>query len=116
MTSWIVNLKGKLRRHLIVPFLAIAIVGSFVAYDFVKAIPAKAAAAMASPTTTPLDNASVGALLSLDGAMEPLAARVPPAIVNVTVTSRAKPGMAGGDADDMQQFGDQFGQQFGPFG
>jgi len=54
MTSWIVNLKGKLRRHLIVPFLAIAMVGSFVAYDFVKAIPAKAAAAMASPTTTPL--------------------------------------------------------------
>jgi len=45
-----------------------------------------------------------------------LAARVTPAIVNVTVTSRAKTGMAGGDADDMQQFGDQFGQQFGPFG
>jgi serine protease Do len=116
MTSWIVNLKGKLRRHLIVPFLAIAMVGSFVAYDFVKAIPAKAAAAMASPTTTPLDNDSVGALLSLDRAMETLAARVTPAIVNVTVTSRAKTGMAGGDADDMQQFGDQFGQQFGPFG
>ncbi len=116
MTSWIVNLKGKLRRHLIVPFLAIAIVGSFVAYDFVKAIPAKAAAAMAGPTTTPLDNDSVGALLSLDHAMETLAARVTPAIVNVTVTSRTKPSMAGGDADDMQQFGDQFGQQFGPFG
>ncbi len=116
MTTWIVNLKGKLRRHLIVPFLAIAIVGSFVAYDLVKAIPAKAAAAMASPTTTPLDNDSVGALLSLDRAMETLAARVTPAIVNVTVTSRAKPGMAGGDADDTQQFGDQFGQQFSPFG
>ena len=45
---------------------------------------------MASPTTTPLDNNSVGALLSLDQAMETLAARVTPAIVNVTVTSRAK--------------------------
>ncbi len=59
---------------------------------------------MASPTTTPLDNNSVGALLSLDQAMETLAARVTPAIVNVTVTSREKPNMAGGDADDMQQF------------
>src|SRR5882724_3562440 len=104
MKSWIANLRGKLGRRLMVP------------------IPAKAAVAMASPTTTPLDNNSVGALLELDQAMETLAARVTPAIVNVTVTSRAKANMAGGDADDMQQFferqfGDQqFGQQFGPFG
>jgi serine protease Do len=112
MKSWIAGLKGKLSRHLIVPLMAIAMVGSFVTYDFVKAVPARAAAAMASPTTTPLDDNSVGALLSLDRAMETLAARVTPAIVNVTVTSRTKPNMAGGDADDM----DQFGQQFGPFG
>ena len=39
---------------------------------------------------TPLDDNSVGALLSLDQAMETLAARVTPAIVNVTVTSRSK--------------------------
>ena len=58
-------------------------------YDFVKAMPAKAAA-MATPTTTPLDDNNVGALLSLDQAMETLAARVTPAIVNVTVTSRSK--------------------------
>jgi len=122
MKSWIANLRGKLGRRLMVPIAALAMVGSFVTYDFVKAIPAKAAVAMASPTTTPLDNNSVGALLELDQAMETLAARVTPAIVNVTVTSRAKANMAGGDADDMQQFferqfGDQqFGQQFGPFG
>jgi serine protease Do len=119
MKSWIANLKGKLGHHLIVPIMAIAMVGSFVAYDFVKAIPAKAA--MAEPTQSPLDNNSVGALLSLDQAMETLAARVTPAIVNVTVTSRAKANVAGGDADDMQQFfdrqfGKEFGQQFGPFG
>jgi serine protease Do len=107
------NWKAIFGRHLIVPFLAIAMVGSFVTYDFVKAMPAKAA--MTAPTQTPLDNDSVGALLSLDQAMETLAARVTPAIVNVTVTSRAKVNVSDGDADDMQQFFDrQFGQQFGP--
>src|SRR4029077_19177314 len=109
------GLKAVFGRHLIVPFLAIAMVGSFVTYDFVKAIPAKAA--MAAPTQTPLDNSSVGALLALDQAMETLAARVTPAIVNVTVTSRTKANVTAGDADDMQQFFEQqFGQQFGPFG
>ena len=131
MKSWIANLKGKLGRHLLVPIVAIAMVGSFVTYDFVKAVPARAAAAMASPTTSPLDNNSVGALLALDQAMETLAARVTPAIVNVTVTSRAKANMIGGDAEDMQQFfnqqfgnqqsgdqqsGPQSDEQFGPFG
>src|SRR6202049_3052625 len=126
MKSWIANLKGKVGCHLIVPVVAIAMVGWFVTYDFVKATPAKAAAAaMASPTTTPLDSNSVGALLSLDQAMETLAARVTPAIVNVTVTSRTKANMAGGDAENMQQFFDQqfgpqsdqqSGPQFGPFG
>jgi serine protease Do len=111
------GLKAVFGRHLIVPFLAIAMVGSFVTYDFVKAIPAKAA--MTAPTQTPLDNNSVGALLSLDQAMETLAARVTPAIVNVTVTSRAKVNVSDGDANDMQQFferqfGQEFGQQFGP--
>ena len=107
------NWKAIFGRHLIVPFLAIAMVGSFVTYDFVKAMPAKAA--MTAPTQAPLDNDSVGALLSLDQAMETLAARVTPAIVNVTVTSRAKVNVSEGDADDMQQFFDrQFGQQFGP--
>src|SRR5713101_2722520 len=115
MKSW----KAIFGRHLIVPFLTIAMVGSFVTYDFVKAMPAKAA--MTAPTQTPLDNNSVGALLSLDQAMETLAARVTPAIVNVTVTSRTKANLTGGDAEDMQQFfgpqsDQQSGQQFGPFG
>src|SRR5713226_10765595 len=121
MTSWIANLKTKLARHLIMPIVAIAMVGSFVTYDFVKAMPATAAmAALASPTTTPLDNNSVGTLLALDQAMETLAARVTPAIVNVTVTSRAKANVAEGDLPDGlrdspfgQFFGRQFGQQFG---
>src|ERR1700675_1272885 len=119
MKSWIQIWKTGVGLRLIIPILTIAMVGSFVAYDFMKAMPAKAAA-MAAPTTTPLDDNNVGALLSLDQAMETLAARVTPAIVNVTVTSRAKAGnMAEGDqpdgADDSpfgQFFGQQFGQQF----
>jgi len=111
MKSWIANLKNKLGLRLIVPLLTITMVGSFVTYDFVKAMPARAA--MPGPTTTALDDNSVGALLSLDHAMETLAARVTPAIVNVTVTSRTKANMAGGDEQDMQQFFGPFGQFFG---
>ena len=97
MNSWIARIKSKLSRRLIVPIAdGRDSWARFVTYDFVKALPAKAAAAMASPTTTPLDNNSVGALLQLDQAMETLAARVTPAIVNVTVTSRTKPNMTAG--------------------
>ena len=114
MKSWMQNWKTGVGRHLIIPILTIAIVGSFVTYDFVKAMPAKAAA-MAASTTTPLDDNHVGALLSLDQAMETLAARVTPAIVNVTVTSRAKTNVAGDLPDGLQDspFGQFFGQQFG---
>jgi hypothetical protein len=45
MKSWIANLRGKLGRHLIAPVIAIAMVGSIVTYDVMKATPAKAAAA-----------------------------------------------------------------------
>src|SRR4029077_1541956 len=123
MKSWLQDWKTGVGRHLIIPILTIAMVGSFVTYDFVKAMPAKAAA-MATPTTTPLDENNVGALLSLDQAMETLAARVTPAIVNVTVTSRSKANMTEGDLPEgledspFGQFfgspsGPQFGRQFG---
>ncbi len=118
MKSWIQNWKTIIGRHLIIPILTVATVGAFVTYDFVKAAPVKAAA-MASPTTTPLDDNNVGALLSLDQAMETLAARVTPAIVNVTVTSRAKATAENNlpegleDSPFGQFFGRQFGQQFG---
>ncbi len=118
MKSWMQNWKTGISRRLIVPVLAVMIVGSFVTYDFVKAMPAKAAA-MAAPTTTPLDDSNVGALLSLDKAMETLAARVTPAIVNVTVTSREKATADNNLPEGLQDtpfgqfFGQQFGQQFG---
>ncbi|MGA1984653.1 MAG: Do family serine endopeptidase [Candidatus Sulfotelmatobacter sp.] len=105
-------------RRLAAPMLALALVASFATYECVKPAAAKAANAAPSAATAPLDVDSVGALLALDKAMETLAARVTPAVVNVTVTSRTKPEMAGHQVpEDMQQFfgqGGPFGQFFGP--
>jgi serine protease Do len=92
--------------------IAIAGLASLITYETAK--PMAARAATAASAAAPLDDSSVGALLSLDQAMETLAARVTPAIVNVAVTSRSKPDTAEQQMpDDMQQF---FGQGFGPFG
>jgi serine protease Do len=106
----------KWTKRLAAPLLALALIGSFVTYEFAK--PTAAKAADAAPSAAPLDADSVGAILALDKAMETLAARVTPAVVNVTVTSRTKPEMAGKQVpEDMQQFFGQnspFGQFFGP--
>jgi serine protease Do len=114
-TSLITIFKHGVRRRLIAPVLAIALAASLGIYEVAKPIPAKAA--VAAPTATPLDDNSVGALLSLDHAMETLAARVTPAIVNVTVTSRTKADMSAGDMpgddDDSAQQLNPFGQFFG---
>src|SRR5580658_219931 len=71
-------------------------------------------------TASPLDDHSVAALTAMDGAMEAVASRVTPAVVNIAVTST--PSM-----DEVQQQGDgemqglppglqQFFGQGGPFG
>jgi len=105
MQSW----KRMLTRRLLVAAIAVLSVASFATYEFTN--PARAASA--APAAAPLDDNSVGALLTLDRAMETLAARVTPAVVNVTVTSKPN-GQQGGDdsSQDMQQF---FGPN-GPFG
>jgi serine protease Do len=111
MTSWIKNWPTNIKRHLIVPIIAVVAVTSVITYEFAKPIPATAAAA---PSAAPLDETKVGALLSLDQAMETLAARVTPAIVNVTVTSRKKADQADAEqSQDMQQFFGPFGRFFG---
>ena len=101
-----------------VAVLAIAVVASLATVSFTKS--AKAATP-APARQSALDDNSVEALLSLDHAMETLAARVTPAVVNVTVVSKSKE-TASDDSGgpDMQQFfgpnspfGQQFGQQFG---
>ena len=52
-------------------------------------ISSTAKAATAAPAAAKLDDNSVSALLALEQAMENVAARVTPATVNVTVTSKA---------------------------
>jgi serine protease Do len=104
MNTW----KTILTRPLIVAVAAVLTVGSLATYEFASAKPARAS--VAAPAAAPLDDNSVAAILSLDHAMETLAARVTPAVVNVTVTSKASPQQSSDDSSqDMQQF-------FAPFG
>ena len=74
------------------------------------------AAGISSPA--PLDDSNVSALVALDHAVEAVAARVTPAVVNVAVTSKESP-----DSATMQQQSQQgqdlppgFSQFFGPNG
>jgi serine protease Do len=104
MTSW----KNLLTRRLLVAVVAILTVAGLATHEFAKPV----RAAVAAPAAAPLDDNSVGALLTLDRAMETLAARVTPAVVNVTVTSKASAQPADDDSsqnEDMRQF-------FAPFG
>ena len=114
--KWLNESRKNWTRRFAVPLLAVALAASFATYECVK--PSAARAADAPPAAAPLDASSVGALMDLDKAMETLAARVTPAVVNVTVTSRTKPESAENQApEDMQQFfgqGGPFGQFFGP--
>jgi len=103
-------------RLAIAPVLALGMAVSLTAYHTAKPVVAKAAAA---PSAAPLDDNSVSALLALDQAMETLAARVTPAIVNVAVTSKPKADeQAQAEIpDEMQRFfgpGFNFRQQPGP--
>ncbi|MGD0987605.1 MAG: Do family serine endopeptidase [Candidatus Sulfotelmatobacter sp.] len=108
MKTWL-N-KNLLTRRLIVPALAVAMAASLGAYEIVK--PAYATGAAVSPTATPLDTNSVSALLALDQAMETLAARVTPAVVNVAVTSHGKSQMTD---EQMQQMPQDLPPMFAPF-
>ncbi len=122
MKRWIEYCKAALTRRLLVPAAAAAMVLSLSAYEFEK--PVRAAAAEPAAAAPALDDNSVNALLSLDHAMEALAARVTPATVNVTVVSKRSGSASNqaegsdndGDNDSSgieQFFGKQFGRQFG---
>src|SRR6202163_3837633 len=115
MKRWIERSKAVATRHLAVALIAVVAVGSLATFNFAKS----ATAAVPAPAAAALDDNSVGALLTLDRAMETLAARVTPAVVNVTVASKANVQQGGADMEgmpDMQQFfgpGNPFGRQFG---
>ncbi len=109
------NWKTKLTRRLLVAVVAVGMVALLATHELTFAKSARAATA--APAAAPLDDNSVAALLSLDRAMETLAARVIPAVVNVTVTSKEKAQEASDDSQDIQKFfapfgGNPFGRQF----
>ena len=116
--------RQKLSKRFLVPAMAGAMALSLGVYEF--ASPVRAASPAPAPAAAPLDDSSVGALLSLDQAMEHLASHVTPAVVNITVASKHKPQMQlqqrnqsdnddqGPDQDPMQQFG-PFGGPGSPF-
>lgn len=112
MSRWKEVLKIGLRRGVLVPFLAVAMAASVGVYELAKPT---SAAAVAEVAPAPLDDNSVSALLSLDHAMETVAAKVTPAVVNITVTSKTKVN----NQDDNDQGGpasQQFGPDNNPFG
>ncbi len=109
------KMKSLLARRVAIPIVA---VGALVAAGaWTLARPAAAAPAPA-PAAAPLDESSVAPLISLDQAMEALTARVRPAVVNVSVTSKMSQHQLseeeGEDGQDQQQQQQQFQQFFGP--
>src|SRR5262245_57107299 len=101
MKTWIVRQWNLLKpRRTFAAALALAVALSVGGYEVLK--PAAATAATMAPAAPALDDSSVNAILTLDRAMENLAAHVTPAVVNVTVTSREKAQPVGqGDDDDQ---------------
>jgi serine protease Do len=110
MKNRIQQIMPYLKRRMSAAVLMLALTASFASYEFLK--PAPASAASVAPAAAALDDNSVSAITALDRAMENLAAHVTPAVVNVTVTSRAKQQqISGGDQDEIQRFFSPFGQQ-----
>jgi serine protease Do len=108
MKKFLGKLKTFTRHSAVASALALAMIGSLGIYELAR--PAAAKSAVIEPTATPLDDHSVSALLSLDQAMETLAARVTPAVVNVAVTSRHIPDMQNLELPPgLQQFSPFFG-------
>jgi serine protease Do len=111
------NWKKNFTRRMLAAVVAVVAVASLAGYEFSNT----AKAAGVAPAAAALDDNSVGALLTLDRAMETLAARVTPAVVNVTVSSKPTAQNEGDQSSDqMQQFfgpgspfgGTPFGRQF----
>jgi serine protease Do len=112
MKMWIERSKRVATRRLAVALVTVLAIGAVATFNFTKS----AKAAMPAPAAAPLDDKSVEALLTLDRAMETLAARVTPAVVNVTVVSKSNPQQGSPEGmPDLQQFfgpGNPFGRQF----
>ncbi len=102
------KVKSLLSRKVAVPMVLAGAVAGAGVWSYAR--PASAAPAPA------LDNSSIAPLVSLDNAMEALTARVTPAVVNVTVTSKVSPRETADDQGGQEQQQQQMQQFFGPFG
>jgi serine protease Do len=102
MKNSIQQLKPFLKGRALAAVLMLILTASFGSYELFK--PVAASAAIAAPAAAPLDDSSVSAITALDHAMESVAAHVTPAVVNVTVASRAKQQANSGDQDEIQRF------------
>jgi serine protease Do len=110
MKLWIERGWNACRKQPAVAALTLALAASLLLYTVHGPVRAGV-----SSNTAPLDNSQVGALLSLDQAMEAVAARVTPAIVNVAVTASPKTQPAAeGVPDELQRFFGQGMPQRGP--
>src|SRR3954465_11161627 len=102
MKTQIQQWKNLLKGKTLAAALMLALTASFGGYEFLK--PAPANAASVAPPAAALDDNSVSAISALDHAMETLAAHVTPAVMHVTVTSRAKQQQIHPrDQDEMQR-------------
>jgi serine protease Do len=101
------------KRSIAASALALALVGSFTTYEVMK--PTTATAATSQETAaSPIEASQVDALLALDHAMETVAARVTPSIVNVAVTAKVSPQQAMQDQQDQGDDNNPMQQFFGP--
>jgi serine protease Do len=108
------KVKSLLKRRVVIPATVAGLALSLGAYEVMRPSSAVMAAPSPAPAAAPLNDQSVGALLSLDDAMETLAARVTPAVVNVTVTSKVNSQQPVSDDEDGQQEQQQMPPMFGP--
>ncbi|HXY50733.1 MAG TPA: Do family serine endopeptidase [Terriglobales bacterium] len=106
--------KTRVTLPLAAPLIAAAIIASLTVFEVARPALATAGAPTPAPAAAPLDVNSISALLSLDQAMETLAARVTPAVVNVAVTSKVKASQAELPDDMRPFFGPDSGPNFGP--
>jgi len=111
MNSW-----KQLTRRTLAPGLAAVLALGAAGYKFARPAHAATTSAALAPAAAPLDANSVAPLLSLDQAMENLAARVTPAVVNVTVTSKTKTNVSEQEQGVPFGFGQFFGNPFGDQG
>jgi len=105
------KLRNMARRSILAPVLAVAMITSFATYELTR--PLTAHAAVAEPSASALDDNSIGALLSLDQAMETLAAKVTPAVVNVAVTARGNAHQTSEEQQMPDELPPGFSQFFG---